>query len=93
MDKLRIILADDQQIMRDGLKALINAQTDMEVVGEAGNGRAAVTLAEQLQPDAVVMDVSIPELNGLKATQQLKKLYPDIKVLALTRHADDGYLQ
>lgn len=93
MDKLRILLADDHQIMREGLKVLINQQTNMEVIGEADNGRKALTLAKELQPDIVVMDVSMPELNGLKATAQLKKLYPQIKILSLTRHKDASYLQ
>ncbi len=65
----------------------------MEVVGEAENGQAAVTLATRLNPDVVVMDISMPEMNGLKATQTLKRLCPNIKILTLTRHTDDGYLQ
>ncbi|HEY0545532.1 MAG TPA: response regulator transcription factor [Pyrinomonadaceae bacterium] len=93
MSKLRIFLADDHKIMREGLRMLVNAQADMEVVGEADNGRAAVTLAQQLLPDVVVMDVSMPELNGLKATEKLKGQCPRIKILTLTRHLDNGYLQ
>jgi len=75
------------------LKLLVNSQPDMEVVGEADNGRAAVALARELKPQVVVMDVSMPELNGLEATERLMRSYPEIKVLTLTRHADDGYLQ
>ena len=71
---------------------LIEAQPDLAVVGEADNGRVAVALAQQLQPDVVVMDISMPELNGLKATEKLTGLCPGIKILALTRHTD-GYLQ
>jgi two-component system response regulator NreC len=93
MSKLRILLADDHQVMREGLRMLVGAQEDMEVVGEAENGRVAIALAQQLQPDVVIMDVSMPELNGLKATLKLKELCPDIKILALTRHMDDGYLK
>lgn len=93
MNKLRVLLADDHEIMREGLRALVDRQPDMETVGEAGNGRAAVALTQQLRPDVVVMDVSMPELNGLKATERLKKLCPEIKVLTLTRHADDSYLR
>lgn len=93
MSKLRVLIADDHQIMREGLRALVDRQPDMETVGEADNGRAAVALAQQLRPDVVVMDVSMPELNGLKATERLKKLCPEIKVLTLTRHADDSYLR
>jgi DNA-binding NarL/FixJ family response regulator len=90
---LSILLADDHRMMRDGLRMLINAQPDMEVIGEADNGRKAVSLALQLRPNVVVMDVSMPELNGLKATEELKSRCPDIKILTLTRHTDDGYLQ
>lgn len=93
MSKLRIILADDHKIMREGLRMLVNSQADMEVVGEADNGRIAITLTHKLQPDVVVMDVSMPELNGLKATEKLKELFPSIKILALTRHMDEGYLK
>lgn len=93
MNKLRVLLADDHEIMREGLRALVDRQPDMETVGEADNGRAAVALAQELKPDVVVMDVSMPELNGLKATERLKKLCPEIKVLTLTRHADDSYLR
>ncbi len=93
MSNLRILLADDHEIFREGLKMLVSAQPDMEVIGEAKNGRTAVALAQQLQPDVVVMDVSMPELNGLKATEKLKALCPHVKILTLTRHTDDGYLQ
>src|SRR5688500_15131476 len=93
MDKLGVILADDHQMMREGLRLLVNSQDDMEVVGEAENGEVAVVLAQKLQPDVVVMDISMPEMNGLKATQCLMRSCPKIKVLILTRHTDDGYLQ
>jgi len=93
MNKLRVLLADDHKVVREGLKLLVNSQPDMEVVGEADNGRAAVALARELKPQVVVMDVSMPELNGLEATERLMRSYPEIKVLTLTRHADDGYLQ
>jgi DNA-binding NarL/FixJ family response regulator len=93
MSALRILLADDHETVRAGLKMIINAQADMEVVGEAGDGREAVALAQKLLPDLVVMDVSMPHLNGLKATEQLKQVCPQVKVLTLTRHTDDGYLQ
>lgn len=91
--KIRIVLADNHQILREGLKALVNSQENMEVIGEADNGRSAVALARQLRPDIVVMDVSMPELNGLKATQHLKESCPEINVIALTRHSDPGFLQ
>lgn len=93
MSKLRVVLADDHQMLREGLRALVNAQPDMEIVGEADTGRAAVALARQLQPDLVVMDVSMRDMNGLKATQRLKQECPGISVLTLTRHEDTGTLQ
>ena len=93
MKKLRIVLADDHEMLREGLRTLINSQADMEVAGEAENGRIAVSLAERLEPDVVVMDISLPELNGFEATAGLTQSRPQIKILALTRHADDGYLK
>jgi DNA-binding NarL/FixJ family response regulator len=93
MYKLRILLAENHETIRDGLKLLVNSQPDMEIVGEADNGRVALKLAQELLPDVVVMDVSMPELNGLQATKKLKQKCPQVKVLTLTRHTDDGYLQ
>jgi two-component system response regulator NreC len=93
MNKLRILLAEDHETIRDGLKLLVGSQPDMEVVGEAADGRVAVQLARQSLPDVAVMDVSMPELNGLQATKKLKQQCPQVKVLALTRHTDSGYLQ
>jgi two-component system, NarL family, response regulator NreC len=92
-EKLRILLAEDHQTVREGVKLLVNAQPDMEVVGEAGDGEEAIKEAERLNPDIIVMDVSMPSLNGLKATKRLRRQMPDIKILTLTRHTDDGYLQ
>lgn len=92
MSELRIFLADDHAIIREGLKSLINAQPDMSVVGETDNGRTAWVEAKALRPDVVVMDISMPELNGAKATELLKRDCPDTKVLALTVHSDQGYL-
>jgi two-component system response regulator NreC len=93
MAKLRVLLADDHRVMRDGLRMLVNQQENMEVVGEADNGLAAISLMERLRPDVVVMDISMPELNGLKATERLKQLHPDVKILILTRHTDSGYVK
>jgi DNA-binding NarL/FixJ family response regulator len=93
MAKLRVYLADDHAVVRSGLKALINAQPDMEVSGEAGDGRTACDQVQELQPDVVVMDVSMPKLNGAQATVQLKQACPKVKVLALTVHEDKGYLR
>jgi two-component system response regulator NreC len=93
MEKLRIFLADDHAMLRHGLRLLINAQPDMKVVGEAGDGRSTVRLVLELRPDVVVMDVSMPELNGQQATRQLKQSRPETKILALTRHGEGCYLQ
>lgn len=92
-DKLRIILAEDHETVRAGIKLLVNSQTDMEVIGEASNGSEAIKQSQKLLPDVLVMDISMPELNGLKATKKLKQLCPQVKVLTLTRHTDDSYLQ
>lgn len=92
LKKLRIFLADDHALLRDGLKALVNVQPDMEVIGEADNGRAAWLRAKELRPDVIVMDVSMPDLNGVQATEKLKMDCPDVKVLALTAYKDKGYL-
>jgi DNA-binding NarL/FixJ family response regulator len=93
LNKLSIFLADDHAIIREGLKSLINAQPDMHVVGETDNGRTAWLEAKALSPDVVVMDISMPELNGAKATELLKRDCAQTKVLALTVHNDQGYIQ
>jgi DNA-binding NarL/FixJ family response regulator len=93
MNKLRIMLAEDHETVREGLEMIVNAQDDMEVAGVVGDGAEAVARAQQLLPDVLVMDISMPKLNGLKATQKLKELCPQVKVLTLSRHADDGYVR
>ena len=72
---------------------IIGSQDDMQVVGEAGDGREAIRLAKELKPDIVLMDISMPKLNGLLATAKLKRIMPDVKILTLTRHTDEAYLQ
>ena len=93
MNTLRIFLADDHAVMREGLRSLVNAQSDMNVVGEAGNGRAALLQAGELQPDVIIMDVSMPDLNGIQVTERLKRVCQKIMVLVLTAHDDSGYLR
>jgi DNA-binding NarL/FixJ family response regulator len=93
MPEIRVLIAEDHETVREGLKLIIDAQPDMTVVGEAGDGREAVKLAQQLAPDVLMMDISMPELNGLKAAAKLKRVAPDIKILTLTRHTDQAYLQ
>lgn len=92
-EKLRVLVVEDHQTVREGVKLLVNAQSDMEVIGEAGDGEVAIKEAVRLSPDIVLMDISMPTLNGLKATKRLRNVCPDIKILMLTRHTDDGYLQ
>jgi DNA-binding NarL/FixJ family response regulator len=91
--KLRILLAEDHEMVREGLRSLVNAQPDMEVIGEADNGQAAIERARELGPDIIIMDVSMPTMNGLQATEKLKQDLPHMKILALTRHKDTGFLQ
>lgn len=93
MNKIKILIAEDHETVREGLKMIVNAQKDLEVVAEAGDGREAIRLAEELKPDIVLMDVSMPKLNGLIATAKLKRIAPAIKILTLTRHTDGAYLQ
>ena len=91
--KLRILLADDHETVREGLRMILNAQPDMQVIGMAGDGREAITQCEKTTPDVVIMDISMPGLNGLAATVELTERCPSAKVLTLTRHADNSYLQ
>ena len=89
---MRIVIADDEGILRQGLSALIREQPDMEVVGEAQDGWQAVALAKELKPDAVVMDISMPNLNGVDATRRILAENPKIKVVALSMHPDRHYV-
>jgi two-component system, NarL family, response regulator NreC len=84
MKHVRVLLVDDHEIVREGVRAMIERQADWEICGEASTGREAVTLAEKLKPDVVVMDVGMPELNGLEATRQIKRLLPEVEVLIFT---------
>jgi two-component system response regulator NreC len=90
-DQIRVLIADDHIIVRSGLRLLLDAEPDIDVVGEALDGQEALTLAESLQPDVVLMDITMPGMDGLTATRQLKKMFPDKKVLALTMHRSDEY--
>ena len=92
MNKIRVLLAEDHTIVRKGLRSLLEDEADIEVIGEAENGREAVRKVGQLRPDVVVMDISMPRLNGLEATRQIKKLFPEVKVLILTMHANEEYI-
>src|SRR5918997_6628921 len=93
MSKIRVLLAEDHLTVRHGVRMLLDSQPDIECVGEAGDGRAALRLAKELAPDVVLMDVTMPEMNGLKATEKLNEEQPGVRVVALTRHTDHGYMQ
>jgi two-component system, NarL family, response regulator NreC len=91
-ERIKIVLADDHAVLRAGLRALLNAEPDMEVIGEAANGREAVERAEELKPDVIVMDLSMPVMGGLDATKQIKEKGLATRVLVLTVHAEQQYL-
>jgi DNA-binding NarL/FixJ family response regulator len=90
---LRILLADDHAIVRQGVKALIGTQPDMEVIGEADEGASALKMATELLPDVLIIDLSMPKLNGTQATEQIKQTCPGVKILVLTVHEDRGYFR
>ena len=92
MDKIRVLLVDDHIVLRQGLKVLLEAEPDIEVVGEADNGRQGVLLAKKLLPNVVVMDVAMPGLNGLEATRQILQEIPTAKVLVLSSYNDDEWV-
>lgn len=89
MKKIAVLLVDDHMVVRQGLRALLAAEADIEVVGEAEDGRQAVTLARQTSPDVIVMDVAMPHLNGLEATRQIARNLPSARVLVLTSYSDE----
>ncbi len=93
MAKFRVLLADDHAVVRQGLRALIDSQPDFEVVGEASDGESARRMADEITPDVVVMDVSMPGLTGDQATERIKGEHPEIKVLALTVYEDKNHLR
>lgn len=91
--RIRILLADDHAVVRQGFRMILSSHPDLEIVGEAGNGREAVELAASLRPDVVVMDVAMPELNGIEATRRLTAENPHIRVVALSMHKDSVYVR
>src|SRR5215469_8132005 len=93
MSTLKLLLADDHEIVRKGLRAVLEAQKDCEVVGEAADGRQAIALVKNLNPDIVILDISMPLLNGLEATRQILKIRPQTKVLILTMHESDSLIR
>ncbi|MEM7114677.1 MAG: response regulator transcription factor [Chloroflexota bacterium] len=92
MNPIRIVLAEDHIIVRKGIYSLLTQQPDMEVVGEASTGYEAVALAESTEADIILMDINMPELNGLEATRQIRRLQPSVKVLVLTMYSNEEYV-
>jgi DNA-binding NarL/FixJ family response regulator len=92
MPEIRIVIVDDHAILRDGIRSLLERQVDIQVVAEASNGREALERVYEYQPDVVLMDITMPEMNGLEATQSIKSEFPGIKVLILTQHDNQEYV-
>lgn len=92
MNHITILLAEDHKIVREGLRDLLKLEADFEVVGEAEDGRQAVACASKLHPDVIVMDIAMPFLNGLEATRQILKSEPNSRILVLSSHGDDAYI-
>ncbi len=93
METIKVLLVDDHTILRDGIKSLLETEDHIKVVGEAVNGEEALQKVEKLSPDVVLMDISMPKMNGIQATSQISEEYPDIKILILTMHDEEGYVQ
>src|SRR5262245_7662396 len=93
MSAIRVLLVEDHETVREGLRMLLDSQPDIEVVGEAANGSLAVEYSGQLHPHVVIMDLSMPEMNGLQATQTIKQTHPDTAIVALTRHDDAAFVE
>jgi len=92
MSRARVVLVEDHIVVRQGLKALFADEPDVEIVGEADDGRAALKIVSELRPDVVLMDISMPSLNGIEATRQIRQSHPDIKVVVLSMHSDEEYV-
>jgi DNA-binding NarL/FixJ family response regulator len=93
MKKVRLLLVDDHAVVREGLRSLLSDVSRFEIVGDASDGMSALAAVERLHPDIVVMDVSMPAMNGAQLTRRLKQLHPDVKTIALTVHEEGGYLR
>ncbi len=93
MGKIRVLLVDDHTVVRQGIRRILESDHEIEIVGEAGDGRSAVDMAQKVHPHVVVMDIGLPELNGVEATRQITKRSEGVRVLVLTMHADDVYVR
>ncbi len=93
MSKITVLIADDHAVLRGGLKALLDTQPDMKVIGEASDGHEAVEKCGEVRPDIVLMDITMPGLTGIEATREIKERYPSVKILVLTMHEDTDYLR
>ena len=93
MNRITVLLAEDHMVVREGLRRLLEAESDIEVVGEAATGRQAVAMTRKLRPAVVIMDIAMPLLNGVEATRQIRQAVPDTKVLILSAHSDDAYVE
>lgn len=92
MRKIKVLLAEDHTLVRKGIRSLLDNEPSIEVIGEAEDGREAIEKVESLSPDVVLMDITMPHLNGLDATRQIKKFFPEVKVLALTMYTNEEYI-
>ena len=92
MKKIRVLIADDHALFREGIRALLSKYEDLEVTGEAADGKEAIEQVKKLRPDIVLMDIAMPGLGGLEATLEIKKIYPEVKILVLTQYSDQEYL-
>ncbi len=92
MDKIRIVIADDHAVVREGTRALLEREPDMEVVGEASDGEEAIKLIEEMQPDVAILDISLPELSGIEVTRRIKPRFPSIAILIFTAYDNDEYV-
>jgi NarL family two-component system response regulator LiaR len=92
LERITILIADDHALVRDGTRRILEAERDMEVVGEAGDGEEAVALASTLKPDVAIIDIDMPKLNGIEVTRQIKALYPETAILILTAYSDDQFV-